>query len=482
MNLTTIVSYLPIAMYAESLHLHTALASVIASTFTVPPPLTGCIRDFGEIWRLKSSKIISGPDSFIVASLRHGSIFSLANKNLLDLAMITGRESHIEDSPELWRPVVLHLSYLTPARQSEGHARLRMMYTIAVSTAMAGLLVASSLSFLYGFYISGILLLCLLLNLILLSLLQWSTGPIFSRQSDIAKDTTIGATGGAAIDVHVVAENFNASEMHVLIGFSAHLHSLTNIPIRIRSWRTVVWVTRLVGVVLVVQAAALASQFGANGKQVVGSGIWQIAYVVLLVLSRLMALRCPDALLRHQPTTADQLGHIVFSSRRAALAFIATLPVSQKSGQWDWMSGFVPADERRKRWEAEMAQGGLGEDRDVGDDVSISASSRAILQEVRKARSRPEFAEASGRFCAAIGLTKPKTSPEQMAPEVVVTNSVVSEERPQESAAQLSNNDLNVLQSKASSNCSGIEDDENRGSRVLVRRVRSCIQLNTMIS
>jgi hypothetical protein len=353
------------------------------------------------------------------------------------------------------------------------------MYTIAVSTAMASLMVASSISFLYGLYISGILLLCLLLNLILLSLLQWSTGPIFSRQNDIAKDTTIGAIGGAAIDVHVVVENFNASQMHVLVGFSAHLHSLTNIPVRIRSWRTVVWVTRLVGVVLVAQAAALASQFGAYGKQVVGSGIWQIAYVVLLILSRLMASRCPDALLRHQPTTADRLGHIVFSSRRAALAFIATLPVSQKSGQWDWMSGFVPADERRKRWEAEMAQGGLGEDRDIGDDISISASSRAILEEVRKARSRPEFVEASERFCAAIGLTKPITSLEQMAPEVVAVNSVLPEERHKEPAVCHATTNLNVLQSRASSNCSGIEDSENRESSVSVRRVRSCIQLNT---
>jgi hypothetical protein len=74
------------------------------------------------------------------------------------------------------------------------------------------------------------------------------------------------------------------------------------------------------------------------------------------------------------------------------------------------MSGFVPADERRKRWEAEMEQGGLGEDRDIGDDILISASSRTILEEVRKTHSRPEFVEASGRFCAAIGLTKPNSS------------------------------------------------------------------------
>ncbi|RDW64595.1 hypothetical protein BP6252_10246 [Coleophoma cylindrospora] len=438
MILMKVVSYLPIALYAESLHLHAALASVITSTFTLPPPLTGCIKDFGEIWRLKSSNIISGPDRFIVASLRHGSIFPLANKHLLDLAMITGRESHIEDSPEIWRPVVLHLSFLTPARRSGGHARFRMMYAVAVSIAIAVLLLTSSISFLYGFYISGILLLCLLLNLILLSLLQWFTGPIFSRQSEIAKDTTIGATGGAAVDVHVVTENFNASEMHVLIGFSAHLHSLTNIPIRIRSWRTVLWVSRLIGVVLAVQAAALASQFGADGKQVVGSGVWLIAYTVLLISSRLVTSRCPDALLRHQPTTADQLDHIGFSSRRAALAFIATLPVSQKAGRWDWMNGFVPADERRKHWEIEMAQGGLGEDRVPEDDTSISASSRGILEEVRKARSSPEFVEASTKFNAAIGLTKRSPSleqvaPEQVVPEVVITDSVYSEARRQES-------------------------------------------------
>lgn len=130
MNLTTIISYLPIAMYAESLHLHTALASVVTSTFTVPPPLTGCIRDFGEIWRLKQSQIISGPDTFTVASLRHGNSFPLTNKNLLDLASITCREAHIEATADSWRPVAVHLSFLTPARRSDGHARFRMIYTI----------------------------------------------------------------------------------------------------------------------------------------------------------------------------------------------------------------------------------------------------------------------------------------------------------------------------------------------------------------
>ncbi|RDW68665.1 hypothetical protein BP5796_09322 [Coleophoma crateriformis] len=252
-------------------------------------------------------------------------------------------------------------------------------------------------------------------------------------QSEIAKDTTIGATGGAAVDVHVIAENFNASETHVLIGYPPHLHSLTNIPIRIRSWRIVVWVSRLIGVVLAVQAAALASQFGADGKQVVGSGVWLIAYAVLLISSRVVTSRCPDALLRHQPTTADQLSHIGISSRRAALAFIATLPVSQKSGRWEWMNGFVPADERRKHWENEMAQGGLGEDRVLEDDTSISASSRGVLEEVRKARSSMEFVEASAKFYAAIGLTKRNPSPEQVVPGVVTTDSVDSEARPQES-------------------------------------------------
>lgn len=427
-HFTTFVSYLPIALYAESLHIHTSLASTITSTFTIPPPLTGCVKDFGGLWRLRPSKIIAGPDVFTVASLRHGSIFPLANKNLLDLAMITGRESHIEDSVEFWRPVVLHLSYLTPARRNEKHARLRMMYTVAIFTMAVGLLVAISMSFLFGLFIGGVLLICLLLNLISLSLLQWSTGPIFSRKSDIAKDTTLGAAGGAAIDVHVITENFNSSEMHILIGFSSHLHSLTNIPIRIRSWRTVVWVSRLIGGVLVVQAATLASQFGGKGKQVVGSGIWLMAYVLLLILSRLMSSMCPDTLLRHQPTTAERLDHIVFSSRRAALAFIATLPVSPKAGQWDWMNGFIPADERRQHWEDEMARGGLGDDRELWENISISEHSRAILREVRKARSQPGFIEASERFCDTVGLTKPKILTESIASDVVVTSSVISEE------------------------------------------------------
>jgi len=420
MTITQIVSYLPVAMYAESLHLQSALASAVISTFTIPPPLTGCIKDLGWIWHLKSSDITSRSDNFTVASLRHGCLFPLVNKTLLDLALITDRQTHIEDSEEFRRPVIVQLSYLTPAGRKEGHVRLRVMYIIAVSTAIVTLLIASSISFVYGLYVAGILLLCLLLNLIFMSLLQWLTRPIFSRKTEIAKDTTIGAAGGAAIDVHVVVEHWNASEMYVLVGFSAHLHSLTNIPIRIRSWRVVVWITRLVAIVLVVQAATLANQVGSNDKQVFGSGIWLLAYLVLLIPSRLMMFKFPDALLRHQPTTADRLGHIVFSTRRAALAFIATLPVSQKAGRWDWINGFVPPDDRRKRWEAEMAQGGLGEDRKLEKGVAISADSRAILEEVRMVRSRPDFVEASARFCDTVGLKQPRKSAERNPSEVAL--------------------------------------------------------------
>lgn len=59
------------------------------------------------------------------------------------------------------------------------------------------------------------------------------------------------AARGAGVDAHVVVEDWNASDIDVLVGYSSYIHALTNIPIRIRSWRAVVMISRLLSLVLV---------------------------------------------------------------------------------------------------------------------------------------------------------------------------------------------------------------------------------------
>jgi hypothetical protein len=171
-RIMTIISYLPIALYAESLRLHSALASSTISNCTVPPPITGCVKDLNWVWHLLPADIISGTDQAIVASLRHGNHFPLVNKTLLDLASITGRHVSPEDCEHLPRPVSVNVSYLTPTKSSTDQISLRMLCILITTAEVVLLGTASGVLFAFGLYIAGILLACLLLNVLLLWLLQ----------------------------------------------------------------------------------------------------------------------------------------------------------------------------------------------------------------------------------------------------------------------------------------------------------------------
>lgn len=398
MGFFTILSYVPIALYAESLLFHRALASAAISSFTIPSPLTGCVKDLNEIWELRPSDLLCGRHRSVVASLRHGNHFPLVNQALLDLAAITGRHRYVEDDEILARPVTVCISFITPVESKERHVLLRIAYGLAITVEVVALTVSCSFLFVFGLYVGGMLLICLLINVLLLTLLQWLTSPIFSRQPEIEKDRKVGAKGGAAVDVHVIVEHWNASRMDVLVGYSSHLHSLTNVPIRIKNWRAVRWITKALAVVLVVQAATLTSQISSDDVQVVGTAIWMLAYFVMWIPPRLVTSKYPDTLLRHQPATVHRLDQIVFSNRRVALTFIATLPWTKKAALWDWLDGFIPPGARRRAWEEEMEKGLLCEDEDKDKGFVFSNAAKSLISEVKNARAEPKFVEAVARF------------------------------------------------------------------------------------
>jgi hypothetical protein len=77
-------------------------------------------------------------------------------------------------------------------------------------------------------------------------------------------------------------------------------------PIRVKSWRVLKWIARLVAIVLVVQAALLAGQVRNTDVQVYGASFWLVVYYMLLIPSRIMTASSQVMLLRHQPTNADR--------------------------------------------------------------------------------------------------------------------------------------------------------------------------------
>jgi len=64
-------------------------------------------------------------------------------------------------------------------------------------------------------------------------------------------------------------------------------------------------------------------------------------------------------LLETQPAQVMRLPPVNFLRRRAALAFIATIPGIKRKFGWDWMDGSMLNNERRKEWLAEVTVAGL---------------------------------------------------------------------------------------------------------------------------
>ena len=139
----------------------------------------------------------------------------------------------------------------------------------------------------------------------------------------VDKNASLTAARGVALDVHTVVEDWNASDMDVLVEYSSQLHVLTNMHIRIKRWKAVVWVSRMMSLVLVLRASMLASILGTRTTQVWGSVIWLACYSLMQVPSFLISAKNPDLLLEGQPAKVTPLPSINFIGRKAALIFIA---------------------------------------------------------------------------------------------------------------------------------------------------------------
>ena len=132
---------------------------------------------------------------------------------------------------------------------------------------------------------------------------------------------------------------------------------LTDIPVHVNKWHIVRWITRLIGVILIVQAALLTSLIGSPTEQAWGSICWLVSYLLMLTLNYFVSFKYPDMLLNPSPAKATRLKPITFSGRKAALIFIATmLGINCKYGvgRWDWMDGFMPNNEQRQEWLSEV--------------------------------------------------------------------------------------------------------------------------------
>lgn len=413
-NVGRFISYFPVALYAESIRLNSALVYALGSNLAIPIPLTGSVKDLGRIWHLSPRDVLSDLRPYggsLVASLRHGNSFPLVNKAILDRASITGRRGHRKDSDEaglIARAVTLHVTYILPVAAESSLSYSFWLSRIIAAAEVILLTGASIQCFVYGLIKGSFLLLCLVINAILSLFLQHFTSVAFANMMDVEKDRTLTAAQGAALDVHVVVEDWNASDVDVVVGYSSQLHALTNIPVRVNRWQAVKWITRLIGLVLIVQASLLASLLGSQTEQAWGSVCWLVSYLLMLAASYFVSFKYPDMLLSALPSKITRLKPINFVGRKAALIFIATMPgISSKYGvgRWNWMDGFLPNNERRKEWLSEMTMAGLETNYEAIESGSIvSEKVKRIITQVQGARNEPVFRYATDEFMRGAGL------------------------------------------------------------------------------
>ena len=190
------MSYLPIALYAESIRLNSALVYALGSNIALPLPLTGCVKDLDRIWHLSPQDVTSDPRPYgrsSVASLRHGNSFPLVNKAILDQASITGRRTHCKDSNKaelLARAVTVHVTYISPVA-SESSLSYPFWLSRMIAAAELFLLAGASIPcFAYGLITAAVLLLCLATNTALLLSIQHLTTVAFANMMAIEKDHT----------------------------------------------------------------------------------------------------------------------------------------------------------------------------------------------------------------------------------------------------------------------------------------------------
>ncbi|MCJ1279361.1 hypothetical protein MMC21_007185 [Puttea exsequens] len=420
LNLFRLISYLPIPLFAETLRVQAALVDSIASSSAITPALTGCVKDFHRLWALSDYDLFGdfGSETHsLVASLRHGNSFPLANRALLAAVHLTGRNRHLSNptfiptSATAVRPTVLNVSFVMPKSAYEAKSQPPYFGSLAICRCIVALellaqVAASAGMAYYGLYTGAMLLSCMSLDLIGLASLRETAQPILAHARSIKRDTQLTAAQGAALDVHVCASHWNSSHLDVVCGYSSQLHALTNIPCRATNISRISWLCRFLATTLLVQAATLTSLIGTNSIEALGGGIWLIMYLLMLIPPWILRRKKPFSLLEEHGFFITGCPPLIFSSRRAALVFLSMLPLTPKAPRWDWLDVFIPANDRRRDWQREIeksvgAMRGNGQidwERERGSSIMPSFESQRNICEALSAFRDPGFSHFLTKF------------------------------------------------------------------------------------
>ncbi|KAH8748289.1 hypothetical protein F5883DRAFT_583026 [Diaporthe sp. PMI_573] len=362
-TLRSIAPYAPIPLFAENLRTQEELVSAVMTRHSVSSCLTGCIRDFRRLWNVDYLELFGqshDPRPLAVTSIRHGNVFDLANAAILETAGIVRRHDPLAANPKTANPrreTIVYVSFITPSHPDRPRLSGAKWWA-AVSLfilEMAFAIGTAALVVRRGMILGAALLICVGFSQVLIFGLRLLNDPIFGNQAAVQSDRALTARNGAALDVHVIADSWNSSKISVVCGYSSQLHALSNIPVRTTRALALKWCCRALAVVLATQAALLAAITNAEGDERWSSLLWLAFYFLMLLLKKgLHAVVGLEHLLEKQPASVQVMEPLRFSGRRAALVFISMLPVSEKVDRWAWWDVFMPDNDRRRSFHAEL--------------------------------------------------------------------------------------------------------------------------------
>ena len=180
---------------------------------------------------------------------------------ILDQLGITSRKSKSQLSLGT-RETIINLSFIIPFPEQIAHSKAcRRVAWIYYSVTLAQILSLLGIALVMAMHhlIAGVILMgCMTTTLLSITVLHWCSKLTFANLDHVIKDCQRGVEGGAALDVHLVALNWNSSCFDVICGYSSHLHALTNLPARINKPKLLTWVCRILAITLTLQATVLA--------------------------------------------------------------------------------------------------------------------------------------------------------------------------------------------------------------------------------
>ncbi|KAI4231435.1 MAG: hypothetical protein LQ349_005612 [Xanthoria aureola] len=377
-SILTSTAYAPIVLFTESLRVQRTMVASILTPRSIAPAITGCAKDFHRLWHLDDGQLLGNftdERAASATSVKHGSNFPLQNQTALQLAgvlrrdrggaaagggaMIVPYEPAVGESFQVRRETVLHLSFVIPHHQErrgrEGSGwLLAICWTVTVLEFAAPIVLAAYMV-LWRHYTGVFLMTSISLSVLILAVLRCTTHPVMANQSEMAQFRKDPVAGLAKLDVHVVADHWNDRNLNVVCGYTSHLHALTNIPLQVSRPRVLLWAGRGLAVVMLLQAASLASLIGEKNNAWLSLS-WLALYLCMLAPPWLLNAYDPEAASEHCTATLTKVPPIHFSCRRAALVFISRLPSSSQAhvDKWAWTNVFMPDNPRRKLWQDQV--------------------------------------------------------------------------------------------------------------------------------